>query len=122
MNVLAAFDENQRKVLSEGREYPEFRSGYAMSVEFYVQGTSGRTQVFKGLCIAKSNKGVHSSFTLRKLSVHDVYVERTFCLYWPSIKSISVERKGKVRRAKLYYIRALAGKATRIRKEYRDVK
>ncbi|ABD46306.1 50S ribosomal protein L19 [Neorickettsia sennetsu] len=120
MGILAKFNEAQRKALSEGRNYPEFRAGYTMSVEFYVQGTSGRTQVFKGLCIGKSNKGVHSSFTLRKLSVHDVYVERTFRLYWPSIKSISVEREGKVRRAKLYYIRALTGKATRIRKEYRS--
>lgn len=119
-NILEDFNKSQVLKLSEGREFPDFRPGYTMSVEFYVQGTSGRTQTFKGLCISRRNKGLHTTFILRKLSVHDIYVEREFKLYWPSIKSISVDRKGKVRRAKLYYMRNLSGKSARIHKEYRD--
>jgi large subunit ribosomal protein L19 len=119
-NVLEDFNKSQISKLSEGRDFPEFRSGYTVSVEFYVQGTSGRTQTFQGLCISRRSKGLHSSFTLRKLSAHDIYVEREFKLYWPSIKLISVSKKGKVRRAKLYYMRQLSGKSARIQKEYRD--
>jgi len=117
-NILDKFNKSQAATLSADKVIPDFRPGYTMSVELYVQGTSGRTQIFKGLCIARRNKGVHSSLTLRKLSVHNVYVERTFFVHLPRIKKVEVHKKGRVRRAKLYYMRNLAGKATRISKEY----
>ena len=118
MNILEKFNQEILDELSKNTSIPDFRPGYEMSVEFYVKGTSGRTQIFKGLCIARRNRGLHSSLTLRKLSVHNVYIERTFFLYWPQIKEVKVYKKGRVRRAKLYYMRNLAGKATRISKEY----
>lgn len=119
-NLLELFNKEQQAKLSEGKSFPEFRPGYVVSVEYFVQGSDSRTQVFTGLCIGKKNRGLHSGFLLRKLSANDIYVEKRFNLYSPSIKSITIGRKGKVRRAKLYYIRALAGKSARISKEYRD--
>ena len=74
MNILEKFNQEILDELSKNISIPDFRPGYEMSVEFYVKGTSGRTQIFKGLCIARRNRGLHSSLTLRKLSVHNVYL------------------------------------------------
>lgn len=93
---------------------PEFRSGDTLSISFAVkEGDRERLQIFEGLVIAKRNRGLHSSFIVRKIS-HGEGVERTFPLHSPLIKKIVLKRKGKVRRAKLYYQRDRQGKAARI--------
>jgi large subunit ribosomal protein L19 len=96
------------------RKFPEFNPGDTVIVQIKVtEGDRERVQAFEGIVIARSNRGFNSSFTVRKIS-HGEGVERTFQLYSPSISDISVKRRGSVRRAKLYYLRDLAGKAARI--------
>lgn len=93
---------------------PEFRVGDTLAVQVRVrEGERERIQTFEGLVIAKRNRGLNSSFTLRKIS-HGVGVERTFQLHSKLISSIELKRKGKVRQSKLYYMRGLTGKASRI--------
>ena len=97
------------------KEIPVFRSGDTLRVHFrIVEGNKERVQVFEGLVIKINRNGASSTFTVRKV-VGDVGVERIFPFYSPRIEKIEVVRLGKVRRAKLYYIRALRGKAARIR-------
>ncbi len=97
------------------KEIPSFRVGDTVTVNFrIVEGNKERVQAYKGLVIAIHRNGASSTFTVRKV-VGDVGVERIFPLYSPRIDSIVVERSGRVRRAKLYYMRKLRGKATRIR-------
>ncbi|MEF3255642.1 MAG: 50S ribosomal protein L19 [Deferribacterales bacterium] len=99
----------------KSKEIPEFRVGDTVIVNFrIVEGNKERVQAYKGLVIAMHRNGAASTFTVRKM-VGDVGVERIFPLYSPRIDSIEVERRGKVRRAKLYYMRKLRGKATRIK-------
>ena len=112
--VLEQFEQNNFARLTEGKAYPEFQAGDTVRVNVrIVEGKTERVQAFEGLCIAKRNRGINSAFTVRKIS-HGEGVERIFPLYSPLIESVTVVRKGVVRRAKLYYMRELTGKAARI--------
>ena len=96
------------------RKLPDFNPGDTVIVQVKVkEGDRERAQAYEGVVIAKSNRGLNSSFTVRKIS-HGEGVERVFQLHSPSIEDISVKRRGNVRRAKLYYLRDLSGKAARI--------
>ena len=114
MNILDTLGQAQMdKILAE-RPVPRFEPGDTLRVHVKVQeGNRERLQVYEGLCIGRKNAGVNSSFTVRKISF-DEGVERVFPLYSPNIWEIEVVRKGIVRRAKLYYLRDLRGKASRI--------
>jgi large subunit ribosomal protein L19 len=119
-NLLAEFEQKQLVKLTEGKEIPEFKAGDTLKVNVrIVEGKTERIQVFEGLCISRKNAGINSCFTVRKIS-HGEGVERLFPLYSPRVDSIEVVRRGVVRRAKLYYMRELRGKAARI-EEKRDV-
>src|ERR1700750_2402678 len=96
------------------REVPDFKPGDTVSVNVkVVEGHAERVQAYEGIVIAISNRGLNSSFTVRKIS-HGEGVERVFQTFSPSISEVSVKRRGAVRRAKLYYLRDLSGKAARI--------
>jgi len=102
------------KKISEGKKIPEFFAGDSVKVGVRIyEGKRERIQYFEGVCIAKKNRSINSSFTVRKISFGEG-VERTFSLYSPIIGSIAVIRSGKVRRAKLYYLRDRKGKSARI--------
>jgi large subunit ribosomal protein L19 len=99
------------------REIPDFGPGDTVVVQVKVkEGSRERLQAFEGVVIAKRNRGLNSSFTVRKIS-HGEGVERVFQSYSPTIQSIKVKRRGAVRRAKLYYLRGLQGKAARIKEK-----
>lgn len=99
------------------REIPEFAPGDTIVVQVRVrEGSRERLQAFEGVVIAKRKRGLHSSFTVRKIS-HGEGVERVFQTYSPSIQKISLKQRGDVRRAKLYYLRDLQGKAARIKEK-----
>ena len=99
------------------KEIPEFNSGDTVLVQVKVkEGTRERLQAFEGVVIAKRNRGLNSAFTVRKIS-HGVGVERVFQTHSPIVDSITVKRRGDVRRAKLYYLRDLAGRAARIKEK-----
>ena len=114
MNIIDKIEKQQmEKVLAE-RSIPDFGAGDTLQVNVKVfEGTRERVQAFEGVCIARRNAGVRSSFTVRKISYGEG-VERIFPLYSPRISGIEVVRKGKVRRAKLYYLRERQGKSARI--------
>ncbi|HYN79823.1 MAG TPA: 50S ribosomal protein L19 [Lamprocystis sp. (in: g-proteobacteria)] len=100
-----------------GREVPEFVAGDTVVVQIKVkEGERERLQAFEGVVIAKRNRGLNSAFTVRKIS-HGEGVERVFQTYSPAVAEIQVKRKGDVRRAKLYYLRGLTGKAARIKEK-----
>ena len=114
MNILQQFDADQQAKLSAARTTPEFGPGDTVRVMVkVVEGERIRTQAYEGVVIARSNKGVQSNFTVRKLSYGEG-VERVFPLYSPNVAEIQVMRRGKVRRAKLYYLRGRTGKSARI--------
>lgn len=122
MNQLQKIEQDYLNSITEGKNIPEFSAGDAVRVNFrIVEGTTERVQAFDGVVIAKKNRGLHSSFTVRKIS-HGEGVERTFPLYSPRIDSIELIRSGAVRRAKLYYLRGRTGKAARIaeKKDFRN--
>jgi large subunit ribosomal protein L19 len=120
MNVLQTLEHEQVKKLAEGRPVPEFRAGDTVRVGIkVVEGERERVQLFEGVCIGRKNAGINSNFTLRKISYGEG-VERIFPLYSPRLTAIEVVRRGKVRRAKLYYLRGLTGKAARITERARD--
>ncbi len=99
------------------KEVPEFAPGDTVVVQVkVVEGKNERLQAYEGVVIAKKNRGINSNFIVRKIS-HGVGVERTFQTYSPLVDSIAVKRKGAVRRAKLYYLRDLSGKAARIKEK-----
>jgi large subunit ribosomal protein L19 len=101
----------------QGKTIPEFSPGDTVVVSVQViEGNRKRLQAFEGVVIAKRNRGLNSAFTVRKIS-HNVGVERVFQTYSPVVDSITVKRKGAVRRAKLYYLRGLSGKAARIKEK-----
>ena len=107
------FIETQQQYLRT--DLPPFRAGDTVRVNVRIQeGDKERVQAFEGVCIARRGSGVSASFTVRKVS-NGVGVERIFPLHSPMLQSIAVVRRGQVRRAKLYYLRELTGKATRIR-------
>src|ERR1700751_4769737 len=120
MNLLQQLEQEQVDKLAASRPIPEFQPGDTLRVGVkVVEGERERIQVFEGVCIGRKNAGVNSNFTLRKISYGEG-VERIFPLYSPRITSIEVVRRGAVRRAKLYYLRALRGKAARITERGRD--
>jgi len=115
MNLLAQVERSEVERLSQGREFPEFAPGDTVRVGVrVVEGEKTRVQAFEGVCIARSGGGLNASFTVRKISGGEG-VERVFPLYAPVIDSVEVVRRGRVRRAKLYYLRGRTGKAARIR-------
>ena len=119
MNIIEQFETDQIKTLIKGKKIPQFHPGDTVKVNVKVrEGTRERIQAFEGVCIAKKNRGLSSSFTVRKISFGEG-VERTFPLYGPVIDSIKVIRSGKVRRAKLYYLRDRTGKSARIAEKIR---
>ena len=114
MNILDTLGKAQMDKVTAERPVPRFEPGDTLRVHVKVQeGNRERLQVYEGLCIGRKNAGVNSSFTVRKISFGEG-VERVFPLYGPGIWEIEVVRKGTVRRAKLYYLRDLRGKASRI--------
>ena len=114
MNLLQQFDAAQRDKLAAARPIPDFAPGDTLRVMVkVVEGERTRTQAYEGVVIARSNRGLHSNFTVRKLSYGEG-VERVFPLYSPAIAELVLVRRGKVRRAKLYYLRGRTGKSARI--------
>ena len=114
MNIIEQFEKDQIKSLVKGKKIPQFHPGDTVRVNVKVrEGTRERIQAFEGVCIRKKNRGLSSSFTVRKISFGEG-VERVFPIFSPSIGSISIVRSGQVRRAKLYYLRDLTGKKARI--------
>ena len=116
MNLIQQIEaEEIAKALSaSGKEIPEFRAGDTLRVGVKViEGERTRVQAYEGVVIARSNRGINSNFTVRKISFGEG-VERVFPLYSPNIESITVVRRGVVRRAKLYYLRGRTGKRARI--------
>ncbi|HKR93665.1 50S ribosomal protein L19 [Novosphingobium sp.] len=122
MNLIQQIEAEE--IAKAGKDIPEFRPGDTVRVGVKViEGTRTRVQAFEGVCIARSNRGFNSNFTVRKMSFGEG-VERVFPLYSPNIDSITVVRKGVVRRAKLYYLRGRTGKRARIaeRREVNEAK
>ena len=114
-NIIQILDNEQ--IQASKTIIPEFEPGDTIIVQVKVkEGDRVRLQSFEGVVIAKRNRGLNSAFTVRKIS-HGVGVERVFQTYSPVIESIEVKRRGEVRRAKLYYMRELSGKAARIREK-----
>ena len=119
MNLIQQLEAEQ--IAASGKKIPEFRPGDTLRVGVkVVEGERTRIQNFEGVCIARANRGLGSSFTVRKISFGEG-VERVFPLYSPNVESIEVVRRGAVRRAKLYYLRGRTGKAARIA-ERRDTR
>ena len=114
MNLIQTLEREAIEALTEMRPIPEFRPGDTLRVGVkVVEGERSRVQNFEGVCIARANRGMGSSFTVRKMSFGEG-VERVFPLYSPNVDSIEVVRRGAVRRAKLYYLRGRTGKSARI--------
>ena len=114
MTTLTKIEEAQVAKLKETAKLPDFRPGDTVKVNVkVVEGDRERVQAFEGVCIARKNAGLNSSFTVRKISYGEG-VERIFPLYSPRLTSVEVVRSGDVRRAKLYYLRGRRGKAARI--------
>jgi large subunit ribosomal protein L19 len=121
MNIVQQYEAGEVARLSQGHAVPEFQAGDTVRVAVkVVEGERTRTQAFEGVCIARSNKGLNSNFTIRKISYGEG-VERVFPLYSPLIAEIAVVRRGDVRRAKLYYLRGRSGKSARIAERARAV-
>ena len=114
MNIVDRIGKEQMEKALAQREIPKFAPGDTVRVEVkVVEGTRERIQAFEGVCIARKNSGVNSSFTVRKLSYGEG-VERVFPLHAPQVAGVTVVRRGRVRRAKLYYLRGRTGKSARI--------
>jgi len=114
-NIIHAIEAEQMK-----QDIPEFRAGDTVIVQVEVkEGTRTRMQAYEGVVIAKRNRGLNSAFTVRKMS-HGEGVERVFQTHSPSIKGITVSRRGQVRKAKLYHLRGLTGKGARIKERLKQ--
>lgn len=114
MNIIGEIEKEQMEALAAQRAVPDFAPGDTLRVTVkVVEGERERLQAFEGVCIGRRNRGLNSSFTVRKISYGEG-VERVFPLYSPRIAEITVVRRGDVRRAKLYYLRGRTGKAARI--------
>ena len=114
MNILQELEQEQIAKLAAEKTMPDFAPGDTIKVSVkVVEGTRERIQAYEGVCIARKNDGLHSSFTVRKISYGEG-VERVFPLYSPNVDSVEVIRRGDVRRAKLYYLRGRQGKRARI--------
>jgi len=117
MNLIAQLEQEEMARVTEGKTLPEFGPGDTVVVNVnVVEGNRKRVQAYEGVVIAKRNRGLNSSFIVRKISSGES-VERTFQLYSPQIASIDVKRRGDVRRAKLYYLRQRSGKSARIKEK-----
>jgi large subunit ribosomal protein L19 len=114
MNLIQQLEKEQVAKLSAGKEIPDFGPGDTVLVNYkVVEGERSRIQAYEGVCIGRAGSGLNENFTVRKISYGEG-VERVFPLYSPMIDSIKIVRRGKVRRAKLYYLRGRRGKAARI--------
>jgi len=114
MNLIQELEQEQVKKLSAGKDIPDFAPGDTVVVNVkVVEGERSRVQAYEGVCIGRSGHGLNENFTVRKISYGEG-VERVFPLYSPMIDSIKVVRRGRVRRAKLYYLRGRRGKSARI--------
>ena len=114
MDIIAQIEKEQLDKLAAGKDIPDFEPGDTVVVNVkVVEGERTRIQAYEGVCIGRSGGGLNQSFTVRKISYGEG-VERVFPLYSPMIDSIKLVRRGKVRRAKLYYLRGLRGKKARI--------
>src|SRR5881409_3863268 len=114
MNLIQQLEQEQVKKLSAGKDIPDFAPGDTVIVNVKViEGERSRVQAYEGVCIGRAGQGINENFTVRKISYGEG-VERVFPLYAPMIDSIKVVRRGKVRRAKLYYLRGRRGKSARI--------
>jgi large subunit ribosomal protein L19 len=122
MNLLKQIEKEQMAKLSAGKQIPDFQPGDTLIVNVkIVEGERARVQAYEGVCIGRAGSGLNENFTVRKISYGEG-VERVFPLYSPMIDSIEVVRRGKVRRAKLYYLRGRRGKSARIieRQDYTE--
>ncbi len=114
MNILQQLEKEHADALAASRPVPEFRPGDTLRVHVrIVEGERTRVQAYEGVCIARGGQGINESFTVRKISYGEG-VERVFPIHSPNVEQIEVKRRGKVRRAKLYYLRERRGKAARI--------
>ena len=114
MDIIATLDAEEAQRLSVGKTIPEFQPGDTVIVNVRVkEGERARVQAYEGVCIARNGGGLQESFTVRKISYGEG-VERVFPIFSPNVESIKVVRRGKVRRAKLYYLRDRRGKSARI--------
>ena len=114
MDIIQQINKEQVEKLSAGKDIPDFAPGDTVLVNVkVVEGDKSRIQAYEGVCIGRAGGGINENFTVRKISYGEG-VERVFPLYSPMIDSIEVVRRGKVRRAKLYYLRGLRGKKARI--------
>ena len=114
MNLIQQLEAEAIAAFNESKSIPDFRPGDTLRVGVrVVEGERTRVQNYEGVCIARSNRGINSNFTVRKMSFGEG-VERVFPLYSPNVESITVVRRGVVRRAKLYYLRGRTGKRARI--------
>ncbi len=114
MNIIQTLEKEQMAKLSANKEIPDFAPGDTVLVNVKVtEGERTRVQAYEGVCIGRAGAGLNENFTVRKISYGEG-VERVFPLYSPTVESIKVVRRGTVRRAKLYYLRGLRGKAARI--------
>ena len=117
MNLIQKLEQEEIARLSAGKTMPEFAPGDTVVVNVnVVEGSRKRVQAYEGVVIARRNRGLNSSFIVRKISSGEG-VERTFQLYSPTIASIEVKRRGDVRRAKLYYLRDRVGKAAKVKEK-----
>ena len=122
MNIVQKIGQEEIARVTEGKEIPDFRPGDTVRVDYrVVEGERERIQAFEGVCIARKNAGVASAFTVRKIASGEG-VERVFPLYSPNVEKILIIRQGRVRRAKLYYLRGRRGRAARIRERRRTTK
>ena len=114
MNLIQTLEAEQITKLTDGKSIPDFAAGDTVRVNVrVVEGSRERLQAYEGVCISRKNRGLNSSFTVRKIS-NGEGVERVFPLYSPRLDEIAVVRRGRVRRAKLYYLRGRTGKSARI--------
>src|SRR5438309_8821668 len=114
MNLIKQLEQEQMAKLTAGKTIPDFEPGDTLIVNYkVVEGERSRIQAYEGVCIGRAGSGLNENFTVRKISYGEG-VERVFPLYSPMIDSIKIVRRGKVRRAKLYYLRGRRGKAARI--------
>ncbi|MBW0004607.1 MAG: 50S ribosomal protein L19 [Hyphomicrobiales bacterium] len=124
MNIIETLERDEIAKLTAARQIPDFQPGDTLQVNVkVVEGERSRVQAYEGVCIGRAGSGINENFTVRKISYGEG-VERVFPVYSPMIESVKVIRRGKVRRAKLYYLRDRRGKAARIveRTETADAK
>jgi large subunit ribosomal protein L19 len=122
MNLLKEIEKEEMAKLAAGKDIPDFQPGDTLIVNVkIVEGERSRVQAYEGVCIGRAGSGINENFTVRKISYGEG-VERVFPLYSPMIDSVEVVRRGKVRRAKLYYLRGRRGKSARIleRQDYAE--